>query len=81
MLLEIYGDPIVDEINYVYGESLADYMDDVLALEAGYTIYIAQWETDTTTISMGMFAENYDIKFLLIYEDINYEEPKDYSGL
>lgn len=81
MLLEIYGDPIVDEINYVYGESLADFMDDVLALEAGYTIYVAQWETDTTTISMGMFAENYDIKFLLIYEDINYEEPKDYSGL
>ena len=81
MLLEVYGDPIVDKIHYVYGESLTDFMDDVLALEAGYTVYAAQWETNTTEILLGMFAENYDINFLLTYEDINYEEPKDYSGL
>lgn len=81
MLLEVYGDPIVDKIHYVYGESLTDFMDDVLALEAGYTVYAARWETNTTEILIGMFAENYDINFLLTYEDINYEEPKDYSGL
>ena len=81
MLLEVYGDPIVDEIYYVYGESLADFMDDVLALEAGYTVYAARWETNTTEILIDMYAENYDIKLFLTYEDINYEEPTNYSGL
>lgn len=58
MLLEVYGDPIVDKIHYVYGESLTDFMDDVLALEAGYTTYAAQWETNTTEILLGMYKAN-----------------------
>lgn len=81
MLIDIYGDPIEDKVVYRYGESSSDFMDDVLALEAGYTTYAAQWETNTTEILLGMYSKNYEIFLVLIYEDISYEEPKDYSGL
>lgn len=81
MLIDIYGDPIEDKVVYRYGESSSDFFDDVLSLEAGYTTYAAQWETNTTEILLGMYSKNYEIFLVLIYEDINYEEPKDYSGL
>lgn len=81
MLIDIYGDPIEDKVVYRYGESSSDFFDDVLSLEAGYTTYAAQWETNTTEILLGMYSKNYEIFLALIYEDINYEEPKDYSGL
>lgn len=81
MLIDIYGDPIEDKVVYRYGESSSDFFDDVLSLEAGYTTYAAQWETNTTEILLGMYSKNYEIFLVLIYEDISYEEPKDYSGL
>lgn len=81
MLIDIYGDPIEDKVVYRYGESSSDFFDDVLSLEAGYTTYAAQWETNTTEILLGMYSKNYEIFLALIYEDINHEEPKDYSGL
>lgn len=81
MLIDVYGEPTIDEVISRYGEVVTESVNEVLALEAGYTVYAAQWETETTVISLGMFSEDNKIICLLSYMDINYEKSKDYSGL
>lgn len=78
-LIAKYGEPAIDKV--LEYSSLADYTDEGQALELGYTGYIAEWETDTTEITLVLTSENYDITMALEYEDINHEEVYDTEGL
>lgn len=81
MLTQKYGEPYEDEIIPLTKQSQIDYTGPAHSLEYGYVVYRSQWETDTTNILLGMSAENYEVKLLILYTDKNYEEDIDDSGL
>lgn len=81
MLTQKYGDPYEDEIIPLTKQSLIDYAGPASSLEYGYVVYRCQWETNTTNILLGMSAENYEVKLLILYTDKNYEADINDSGL
>lgn len=80
-LTQKYGEPIEDVVIPLARESLIEIAGDAQALEFGYVTYRAKWETDTTNITLGMAAQNYEISLLISYEDKNYEPDINDSGL
>lgn len=60
-----YGTPQTDRI--IRLSSLADYTDAAGALGLGFVRYLATWETDRTTITLFMQAENYSSINTYIY--------------
>ncbi len=76
-----YGTPIMDRIIPMESQDLIDYAGEASALEYGYVTYVAQWETETTDIMMGMSAINFEINLVIIYTDKNYEPDINDSGL
>lgn len=81
MLTQKYGEPYEDEIIPLANQSQIDYAGPSRSLEYGYVVYRSQWETDTTNILLGMSAENYEVKLLILYTDKNYEADINDSGL
>lgn len=74
-----YGNPVSDKKKTL--SSLAAYTDEGSALQLGYTVYQACWETETTRITLGMISQNYEVSLLLSYEDIHHENTTDTAGL
>jgi len=58
-----------------------DYAGESDALHYGMVQYYSMWETDSSYINLGLSAENYEEKLIITYEDKNYEENLDDSGL
>lgn len=81
MLTQKYGEPYEDEIIPLTKQSQIDYAGPASSLEYGYVVYRCQWETNTTNILLGMSAENYEVKLLILYTDKNYEADINNSGL
>lgn len=81
MLTQKYGEPYEDQIIPLTKQSQIDYAGPASSLEYGYVVYRSQWETDTTNILLGMSAENYEVKLLILYADKNYEADINDSGL
>lgn len=80
-MIEIYGEPNEDKIVPLVKQSQIDLAGSSSALEYGYVVYQTIWETSSTEIIMYMESKNFDIKFGIRYQDINYKDnPKD-SGL
>lgn len=78
-LADKYGKPSVDKKKKL--SSLADYTDDGTALQLGYTMYSAQWTTESTEITLGMISVNYEIGIMMEYKDSTHAPVKDSSGL
>lgn len=76
-----YGAPVEDEIVPITSQSLVDAVDEITALEMGYTMYYAIWETERTTITLVMSADNYEIKTNINYSDNSYEKQPNTEGL
>lgn len=68
---QLYGDPIYDRIAPLVEESIIDGEEDTESLSLGHVFYITQWETETTSITLGMNSTNNKITVTLGYEDIN----------
>lgn len=80
-LTEKYGEPIGDGIFNLANEETIALAGEERALKLGYIAYSARWETDTTLITIGLMAQNYDIHLIIQYEDKNYEPDINDSGL
>lgn len=80
-LITKYGSPTFDEIVPMESQDMIEYAGEVRALEFGYVVYMATWETETTDITIGMSAENYEINLVIIYRDKYYEPDINDSGL
>lgn len=78
-LISKYGEPTSDLKKNI--SSLASYTDEGSALQLGYTIYQCCWKTETSNITLGMISQNYKISLVLGYEDLNYEDSTDTTGL
>lgn len=81
MLTKIYGTPLEDTIIPLETQDLIDMAGESKALEYGYVVYRAMWQTSTTDIMIGMMAQDYDVNLLITYTDKNYEENINNSGL
>lgn len=81
MLIKKYGEPYEDEIISLKDQKMIDMAGPADALEYGYVVYRAQWETETTDIMLGMMAERYEVGLLISYTDKNYEEDINDTGL
>lgn len=76
----VYGEPELDKI--IPLSSSADYLEDDLALELGYSQYLTGWTTDTTEITSAMYSEDgQGINIFISYRDINYESEPNTEGL
>ena len=63
-------------------DSSADYTDAATALELGYVVYHAEWETENTKIMLAMSAESYtNIMTIIQYDCQNYEVKPNTTGL
>lgn len=80
-LTQKYGEPTEDVIIPLASQSLIEMAGDAQALEYGYVTYRARWETNTTDITLGMAAQNFEVSLLINYEDKNYEPDINDSGL
>lgn len=79
-LKAVYGEPELDKVLSL--SSSADYLEEDLALELGYTEYLTGWTTDTTEITSAMYSEDgQGINIFISYRDINYEPGPDTEGL
>lgn len=76
-----YGESIEDEIIPLEQDSLIEYAGASKALEYGYVVYRARWETESTDIMLGMMSENYNVYILLSYTDKNYEDTSKSDGI
>lgn len=81
MLIKKYGEPYEDEIISLKDQKMIDMAGPADALEYGYVVYRARWETETTDIMLGMMAERYEVGLLISYTDKNYEEDINDTGL
>lgn len=72
-LIEKYDKPIEDVIAPMTNQNLINVADDATALELGYVVYVARWETENNNITLSMFEQNYEIMFTLVYTDKTYE--------
>lgn len=80
-LTEKYGTPYLDEIVPQESQDMIDLAGEGDSLKFGYVVYVSQWKTSTTNISLSMSAINYDIGIIIMYEDLNYEFRADTEGL
>ena len=80
-LTKKYGEPSEDVIIPLERESLIDMAGEAKALEYGYEVYRARWETSTTDIMLGMGAENFEVSLIIQYIDKAYEPDINDSGL
>ena len=76
-----YGDATEDEIIKLERDSLIETAGPAKALEYGYVVYRARWETENTDIMLAMMAENFDITLVLTYTDKNYEDTSNMEGI
>lgn len=81
MLCEKYGEPIRDEIIPYEKQSLIDHAGSSKALEFGYVVYEAEWNTEDTNILISLGAQDYEEIFVIGYTDINYKPDINDSGL
>ena len=81
MLTKKYGQPYEDEIIPLGEQDLIDMFGPAKALEYGYVVYRARWETGTTDVMIGMMGENYEVDLFISYTDKNYEEDINDTGL
>lgn len=80
-LTKKYGEPTEDVIIPLASQSLIELAGEGQALEYGYVMYRARWETETTNILLGMTAQNFEVGLVITYEDKNYEPDINDSGL
>lgn len=79
-LTKLYGTPKTDEIVNTVDQDLVDAAGSS-ALDYGYLVYRATWNTESTNILLGCMSQNYETNLVIQYEDINYEENLEDSGL
>ena len=79
-LNEKYGEPVTDEVVKMQNDNLIEAAGAANALEYGYVAYKTCWETENTEITMGMMSENYSVRIVLNYTDIDYEVNDDVVG-
>ncbi len=80
-LIKIYGEPIRDEIVPQTDQRSINYAGPETSIELGYTVYVAEWETEQSKIRIMLGKYNYTTFFGVDYYDINYEEDLTKSGL
>lgn len=80
-LTKRYKEPTEDVIIPLASQSLIELAGEGQALEYGYVLYRARWETETTNITLGMVAQNYEVGLVISYKDKNYEPDINDSGL
>jgi hypothetical protein len=78
-LTSVYGTPSSDIVKTL--NSAASATDEGTALEYGWRLYSATWESETTTVNLLMGADNYEIMLYINYKDKNHEEVINTSGL
>ncbi|MEY8352405.1 hypothetical protein AALB39_03515, partial [Lachnospiraceae bacterium 54-53] len=65
-----------------FSTGLCQHLEVGQALEYGYVTYRATWnDYNGTNIMIGMLAQNYEVKIVVTYTDINYKEDVNDSGL
>lgn len=51
------------------------------AIAAGHVTFVTKWETDTTSVSIVLIGDNFDISLGALYQDKNYESKTDTNGI
>lgn len=74
-----YGSPEIDEIKKL--SKLADYADEGMALELGYTMYQTKWKVENTEILLAMISQTDDVIIILNYSDVNHGKVHNTEGL
>ncbi len=52
-----------------------------LWIAAGKLKVVSSWDTDTSDILLGLIGKDYEISLIASYQDVNYVEPTDLSGI
>lgn len=81
LIIEKYGEPKQDKKiwnNNLYKDKPDDWG---FAISLGDLTMLSQWLTDTTEVGLILNGDNYKITLGIIYQDINYEEETDISGI
>jgi len=68
VLIDKYGQPIVDEKVWRNDLYKNDYQNYGLAVSIGHLRYDTQWETDKTKISLDLLGDNYKISMIVKYK-------------
>lgn len=78
-LVEKYGEPEQDQIVKTVDQSLINTVGESKALECGYILYGANWETQKTNIRIMLGAPDSEMTLIIAYTDPNYDSNN--SGL
>lgn len=79
--IEVYGEPKKDNVVWK-DDLLKDNPEDYgNAVYAGHLKYSSIWETDTTNIYLILSSDNYNMTFIVIYEQKGFVEKVDKTGI
>lgn len=80
-LIEVYGTPQKDGVTWSNDVFKQDEQYYGMAVAYGYLSYTSVWITETSTITLGLNGDNFEISHVILYEDLNYTEQINTDGL
>ena len=77
LLTKKYDDPDIDKIHWKNPLFKDEKSSWGMAISIGQLVYLCQWRTENTEITLSLTGDNYNINHVLIYRDIALSEKQD----